>query len=91
METRYQKIKKIVERECSCSAHAMEHVMRIYNLCLFFAKYDSDTDLDVLETTALLHDIVRVKEFKGKTRIINHATLGAEMADKTLRKFRYSE
>jgi len=31
MEEKYQKIKEIVEKELSCSAHNMEHVMRVYN------------------------------------------------------------
>jgi len=91
METKYQKIKEIVEKELSCSAHAMTHVMRVYNLCLHLAKYCSDIDIDVLKTAALLHDIARVKEFKDGTGNINHAVLGAEMAEKILTKLDYSE
>jgi uncharacterized protein len=91
METKYQKIEEIVARELSCSAHAMEHVMRVYNLCLHLAKYELNVDLDVLKTAALLHDIARVKEFNDKTGSIDHATLGAEMSDKILRTLGYSE
>jgi uncharacterized protein len=91
METRYQKIKEIVEKELSCSAHAMEHVIRVYNLCLHLAKYESDIDLDVLKTAALLHDIARAKEFKDKTGSSDHAVLGAEMAAEILRTLGYSE
>lgn len=85
MEGKYQKIKEIVERELSCAAHEMEHVMRVYNLCLHLAKYESGINLDVLKTAALLHDIARVKEFKDNTGSINHAVLGAEMAKERLR------
>ncbi len=91
MEAKYQKIKEIVERELSCSAHEMEHVMRVYNLCLHLAKYELGIDLDVLKTAALLHDIARVKEFKDKTGSIDHAVLGAEMAAEILKTLGYSE
>jgi len=91
METKYQKIEGIVARELSCSAHAMEHVMRVYNLCLHLAKYELNVDLDVLKTAALLHDIARVEEFNDKTGSIDHSVLGAEMADKILRTLGYSE
>jgi len=91
MESKYQKIKEIVARELSCSAHAMEHVMRVYDLCLHLAKYESSIDLDVLKTAALLHDIARVKEFDDKTGSIDHSALGAEMADKILRTLGYTE
>jgi len=91
METKYQKIEEIVARELSCSAHAMEHIMRVYNLCLHLAKYELNVDLDVLKTAALLHDIARVKEFNDKTGSIDHSALGAEMADKILRTLGYSE
>jgi uncharacterized protein len=91
MGSTYQKIKEIVAKELSCSAHAMEHVMRVYNLCLHLAEYESSLDLDVLKTAALLHDIARVKEFNDKTGSIDHSALGAEMADKILRTLGYPE
>ena len=91
MGSRYQKIEEIVARELSCSAHAMEHVRRVYDLCLHLARYESSIDLDILKTAALLHDIARVKEFDDKTGSIDHAALGAEMADKILRTLGYSE
>jgi len=91
METKYQRIKEIVERELSCSAHAMDHVMRVYTICLQLAKYESGIALDVLKTAALLHDIARVKEFKDKTGSIDHTALGTEIATKILRTLGYSE
>ena len=65
--------------------------MRVYNLCLHLAKYESGIDLDVLKTAALLHDIARVKEFQDKIGSIDHAILGAEMAAEILRKHGYSK
>lgn len=91
MKAIYQKIKEIVERELSDSAHAMEHVMRVYNLCLRLAKHELGIDLDVLKTAALLHDIARVKEFRDKTGSIDHAALGTEIATKILRTLGHSE
>ena len=91
MESKYQKIEEIVAKELSCSAHAMEHVIRVYNLCLHLAKCESSVDLDALKTAALLHDIARVKEFNDKTGSIDHSALGAEMADKILRTLGHSE
>lgn len=91
MEAKYEKMKEIVEEELSCSAHAMAHIMRVYNSCLHLAKYESDLDLDVLKTAALLHDIARAKEFRDKTVRIDHAALGAEMAEEILKSLGYSE
>jgi uncharacterized protein len=91
MGEKYQKIKEIVEKELSCSAHDMEHVMRVYNLCLHLAKDEPDIDLDILKTAALLHDIARVREDRDNSGNIDHAILGAEMAEKILRDFGYPE
>ncbi len=91
MEARRRRIKEIVERELSCSAHAMEHIIRVYNLCLHLAEDESNMDMNVLEAAALLHDIARVKEFTDKTGSIDHAVLGAAMAEQILKMLGYSE
>lgn len=91
METEHQKIQEIVERELSSSAHAMEHIARVYNACLHLAKFESGIDLEVLKIAALLHDVARTREFKDTTDKIDHATLGAEMADRILTSLGYSE
>jgi len=87
MEEKYQKLKEIVEKELreASPAHDINHVIRVYNLCLHLAKYESDVDLDVLKTAALLHDVARVKE----GRDVDHAVLGAEMSEKILRELAY--
>lgn len=82
MEEKYQKIREIVEKELkeASPAHDINHVMRVYNLCLHLAKYEPDIDLDVLKKAALLHGIARVKESQD----VDHAVLGAEMSEKIL-------
>ena len=89
MEQKYKRIQQIVEKELSCSAHNMEHVMRVYNLCLLLAKDEDSIDLDVLKTATLLHDIARVKEDKDNSGDIDHAILGTEMAEKILTDLDY--
>jgi uncharacterized protein len=53
MEAKYQRIRKIVAKELSHSHHDIEHVERVYNLCLHLAKHEPEVDLDVLKTAAL--------------------------------------
>jgi len=79
MEQKFQFIKESVEKELSCSAHDMDHVMRVYNLALNLAS-DEDVDLDVIKAAALLHDIARVKEDNDPTGKTDHAILSAKMA-----------
>ncbi len=89
MEEKHQKIKEIVEKELSCSIHNIEHIMRVYNMCLHLSKDEPDVDLDILKASALLHDIARVKEDKDDSGNIDHAILGAEMAKNILKGFDY--
>ena len=89
MEEKYKRIQRIVEKELSCSAHNMAHVMRVYNLCLLLAKSETNIDLDILKTAALLHDIAKVKEDRDNSGNTDHAVLGAEIAEKILRKLGY--
>lgn len=91
MEEKYQVIKKIVELELACSAHDLEHVYRVYNFCIFLAKFEDNVDLDVLKTAALLHDIAKVREDRDNSGQTDHATLGAEMAGDILKKINYEK
>lgn len=91
MDALHGRLVKIVKKELSCSAHGMEHVMRVYSLCLNLAKNERGVDLEVLKTAALLHDIARAKEDTDDSGRSDHAALGAEMAEKILRKLRYPE
>ncbi len=90
MEQKFQKIKKFVEKELSCSAHNMDHVMRVYNLCLHLAEGEK-VDLEVIKAAALLHDIARAREDNDHSRNINHAILGSQMAVPILKKLGFSK
>ena len=46
--------------------------------------------MDILKTSALLHDIARVKEDEDDTGMTDHAILGAEMAGKILTNLGYT-
>lgn len=88
---KYEKIIKIVQDKLTCSAHNLDHVFRVYNLCLLLAKYEKDVDLEILIPAALLHDIARVEESQDKTGEIDHAVLGSSVAENILRKLEYEE
>ena len=91
IDTQYKEIIEIVQDKLTCSAHNLDHVFRVYNLCLLIAKYEDDVDLEVLIPSALLHDIARVEESKDKTGELDHAILGSEIAENILRKLQYEE
>jgi len=85
------RILKLVEKELSCSAHDMDHVIRVYNLCEYLSKFEENVDREVLLLSALLHDIARAKEDNDTTRTIRHEILGSEMAAEILLDEGYSE
>ncbi len=91
MEEKYQQIKNIVKKELTGFdvAHDLNHVMRVYNLCLKLTKGVKNIDLGVLQLAALLHDIAGVKELKDKSGRVCHARESAKMAQKILKKFGY--
>lgn len=90
MEEKFQKIKEAVEKELSCSAHNMDHIMRVYNLSLHLAE-NEDVDMDVLKAAALLHDIARVKEDNDPTGNTDHAVLSAEMVEPILQELNFTK
>ena len=94
MEEKYCRLKIIVEKEMdgASPAHDVNHVMRVYNLCLELASYELNVDMDVLKTAALLHDIARNEEDKrGHTHVlsVDHAVLGAEIGARILKEAGY--
>lgn len=91
MKTKIDKIMEIVENELSCSAHNLDHVMRVHNMCVCLSKYEENVDLDILIPAALLHDIARVIESQNKTGKIDHAVLGGSMSEEILRNLGYEE
>lgn len=90
-EMKHKKIIEIVQDKLTCSAHNLDHVFRVYNLCLLIAKYEKDIDLEILIPSALLHDIARVEESQDKTGEIDHAVLGSVIAEDILRTLEYEE
>lgn len=90
-ETKHRKIIEIVQDKLTCSAHNLDHVFRVYNLCLLLAKYEEDVDLEILIPSALLHDIARVEESQDKTGEIDHAVLGSVIAEDILKNLEYEE
>ncbi len=93
MKEKYYKIKEIVKKELSGAdaGHDLNHVMRVYCLCLKLTKDMRDIDLEVLELAALLHDVGGRGELKDKTGKVCHAKLSAEMAQDILKKLGYSQ
>lgn len=90
MEEKFVKIKQAVEKELSCSAHNIDHIIRVYNNALNIAQ-NEDIDLDVLKAAALLHDIARIKEDNDSTGNTDHAVLGAEIAKSILKELEFSD
>jgi uncharacterized protein len=90
MEDKFKKIEKIVEKELSCSAHNMEHVLRVYATALRIAKKEKNVDYEILKSATLLHDIARAKEDNDKTGKTDHAKESAKMSKEILEKLGYS-
>ncbi|WP_346939835.1 HD domain-containing protein [uncultured Clostridium sp.] len=90
-DVRHKRIMEIVQEKLTCSAHNLDHVFRVYNLCLLIAKHEEEVDLEILIPSALLHDIARVEESKDKTGKLDHAILGSEISEDILRKLQYEE
>lgn len=80
----------IVERELACSAHDMDHVMRVYAMALKIATKEKGVDMDILKAATLLHDIARVKEDDDVTGKICHAEESAKMCEPILKKIGYN-
>ncbi len=91
MKSLFNKVKDIVEKELSSSAHDLDHTFRVLQNAKLIARRMKGVDVEVLELSVLLHDIARMKEDEDKTGSIDHALLGAEMAANILRSFNYPE
>ncbi|WMJ75718.1 MULTISPECIES: HD domain-containing protein [unclassified Sedimentibacter] len=87
----HNEILRIVRDKLKCSAHNLDHVMRVYNLCLMLAEHEKNVDLDVLVPSALLHDIARVDEIEDKTGKTDHAVLGSKLAGDILKNMDYDK
>lgn len=78
------KIKEFIKSEMSCSVHGLDHVMRVYNLCLHLAEGEN-VDMEVLKAATLLHDVANDKESRDKTGKTDHAVEGAKIAEEFLK------
>ncbi len=94
METKFQKIKEMVEQELNQekdSAHDIDHIMRVYNLAMTIVKTEANVDIDVLQAAVLLHDIGSAKETSDSSGKTDHAIIGAEMARPILESLGFSD
>lgn len=91
IDDKYKEILKVVCDKLTCSAHNLDHVIRVYNLCLVIAKDEEGVDLDVLIPAALLHDIARVEEIEDNTGKTDHAILGSQLASDILKNMHYDD
>jgi len=89
IDEKYNDLLDLVEKKMSYAAHDLDHVMRVYNLSMFLAEEEKSIDPDVLIPSVLLHDIARRMEDEDVTGEIDHAMVGAEMAEKILRGLNY--
>lgn len=89
MNNKYQKISDRVKKEMTYAAHDFDHVMRVYNICLSLAENEKNIDYDILVPAILLHDIARSQEDEDPTGQIDHAVLGAKMAEAILIELGY--
>lgn len=90
MDKRIEVIKNKMEMELSCSAHNIDHVMRVYNLCKLIAETEDNVDMNILEPAALLYDIARTIESEDTTGVLDHAIIGSEMAVGILEELDYT-
>lgn len=91
LKGRYGEIQRAVEKELSCSAHGMDHTMRVYNMALHIAKKEKRVDLDIIKCATLLHDIARVKEDNDNTGNTCHAEESAKMCVPILKRLDYKD
>ena len=87
---KFQVLQEIVEKELSYAAHDIDHILRVTKLCMFLAEDEKNVDLEVLIPAALLHDIARRQEDEDITGEVDHAVLGAEMAERILQQLDYN-
>ncbi|NTU67063.1 MAG: HD domain-containing protein [Candidatus Moranbacteria bacterium] len=87
---RVEKIKAYVTKEMVCPGHNIDHVMRVYNICLHLAQGEK-IDREVLQTATLLHDIGGARELEDKSGKTDHAVESSKMAEPILRELGFSE
>lgn len=71
------------------STHDLDHTLRVYNTALHIWKIEK-ANLDIIEVSALLHDIARLEQDKSVWKIC-HAELGWIKAKEILKKYSFNE
>lgn len=86
-----KKIEKIAKKHLSTArgSHDFDHTKRVLNLCIHIGKKEK-ADLEILKIAALLHDIGRKEEDESNGKLC-HAEIGAQKAEKILKKLGFSE
>lgn len=89
--SKFKKIKEIVERKMQGigPSHDFSHVLRVLKLAREIAKSEKNIDSEVLELSAILHDIERKKEDLDDTGKVDHAIDSARTAGKILERFNF--
>lgn len=87
---RIEKIEKFIEKTMVCPGHNIDHVLRVYNLCLELAKGEK-IDHEVLRAATLLHDIGGARETADNTGKTDHAIESSKMAEPLLRELGFTE
>ena len=91
MEEEIKKIKEIVKQELShCPGHNFDHVERVFNMAMKLTEGEK-VNREVVELSALLHDIGGQKELDDKTGNTDHAVESAKMAEPILRDLGHKE
>lgn len=91
MDKKYFPFVKAAEEILSCSAHHMDHVLRVYEKATYLHQFYPSAQGDILYPAVILHDIGRVRESEDTTGQTDHALVGAEMAQEILEKAHYDE
>lgn len=73
-----------------CPGHNLDHVMRVYNICLTLAKGEK-INHEVLEAATLLHDIGGAREAADKSGKTDHAIESSKMAEAILEEVGFSK
>lgn len=74
----YERIEAYMLACMTDAAHDREHIYRVLYTALDIAETEAGTDLDILTTAALLHDIGR--EAQARDPAVCHAEAGSQMA-----------
>jgi uncharacterized protein len=87
---RILEVEKYVEKTMVCPGHNIDHVLRVYRLCLTLAK-GLKVDNEVLRAATLLHDIGGAKELADKSGKTDHAVESAKIAEPFLERLGFSK